>query len=169
MKDFDLTDIGGVLVCLNYSDAEDLGYADELVTYDFSDENQAREAIRRWVLDDFKFSFRTDSAVERLKVALRVAMSVWGFYPAGPSLNGVEDSDYPKIRQFYLWLWDELFHEPFQSLENLSDYEQERCDVDFANALNREPPPNPKYRGIEYYDELIVAYGLPPARLSQCA
>lgn len=165
-NDFTLFDAHTLLEHVGFSDrAEHEGYLRELESLDYSNEDQARLAIRKWLLPAFNaWSGQTEIGRRRVRLAFRVALSRWGFVPHGPGFPGIEEEcppyrspqeTYRRLRQFHLWVWDELFQEPFVPLPDM-DSLLERDDVDFANAPN-DPSAwgAPHYRPITYWDGVL--------------
>lgn len=164
--DFTFFDLDVLMGSISLGDhAEHEGYIAELESLDFCREDQARDAIRKWLLPEFEISRGcTTVGHQRTKLALRVVLSRWGFLPHGPALPGVDDGRssnktvqevFMAQRRFYMWLWDELFHEPFSPLARTDDL-LERTDDAFANAPNNpEFWAEPRYRSLEHWDQLI--------------
>ena len=162
--DFTLSDLFALLDFIGErSEGED--YEDELNALDLSNVSQARYAIRTWLLPVYLRTWTSsESSRARLKSALRVVLSRWGFLPHGPSLPGIDSGSapgrepqeiYTLWRQFYRLVWDELFHERF---ERIADTEtlQERNDSAFVNAPSQpERWGAPQYRPLTYWDALL--------------
>lgn len=165
--DFTFSDIDSLMEFVTFSDrAEHEGYLAELEQLDFSHEDLAREAIRKWLVPEFESGRgRTAMGYQRTKFALQVALSRWGFMPGASDLPGIDEVRPPYRwtsqealvlkRQFYEWLWDELFHEPLTRIAN-TDALSERADVSFANAPNNpELWEAPSYRSLTHWDALL--------------
>lgn len=142
--------------------SEHEGYSQKLMTLNFQEEADGRNAIREWLIPEYKrCAGRTEIGRQRVREALTVAVSRWGFLPYFPNLPGIEEDDPPyrpvestfsMLRQFHLWLWDELFHEPFIPLSN-TDGLNERIDTSFTNSPNDpEDWGDPEYRALSYWD-----------------
>lgn len=165
-SDFTLFDIHPLLDYIGFSDrVEHEGYFAELERMDFSQEEQARAAIRKWLLPAFANGIgRTESGRMRAMTAFRVALSRWGFVASGPDLPGIFQSSPPyrpqadtlrMLRNFYSWVWDELFHEPFVPIAG-TDALLERIDATFAGTPHSPSPwGTPAYRPLTYWDDLI--------------
>jgi hypothetical protein len=165
-KDFTFIDVDSLVEFVSLSDrAEHEGYLGELEGLDFSQEEKAREAIRKWLVPIFEATRgRTPVGRQRVMVALQVAMSRWGFMPYVSDLPGIDEERPPYRpmqqtfdlkRRFYAWLWDELFHEPFVRLASTDDL-RERSDDAFVNAPNNpELWGTPRYRSLTHWDELL--------------
>lgn len=165
-QEFTFRDIACILDFVTLSElAEHDQIYDILATLDFTDEAQARMALRRWLLPVYhQWTGRTAVGRARTKIALKVAMSRWGFLPYGSDLPGIDEFQAPYRseveyfslkRQFFRWVWDELFHEPFMPLQN-TDSLLERSDTSFINAPNdpqRWGPPT--YRSLRHWDEYL--------------
>jgi len=163
---FTLFDIDSLMDFIGLTErVEHEGYLNDLECMDFRREDQARDAIRKWLLPVFEnWQGRSEIGRNRVKVSLRVIISRWGFLPCGPDLPGI-DNEAPPFRpivetislqrQFYLWLWDELFHEPFSPFSE-TDCFQERTDQSFVNAPNDpEEWGTPRFRDLSHWDAMI--------------
>jgi len=165
-QDFTFFDVDSLMEFISLGDRpEHEGYTAELERLDFSQEQQARGAIREWLVPIFDASRgRTPVGRQRVMTALRVAMSRWGFMPGVPDLPGIDERHPPYRqeqqtialkRQFYGWLWDELFHEPFVRIVG-TDSLRERSDEAFVNTPNNpELWGVPRYRPLTHWDELL--------------
>lgn len=163
-SDFTLSDLFALLDFIGErSEGED--YEDELNALNLSNPDQARYAIRAWLLPVYLRTWTgKESSRTRMKNALRVALSRWGFLPHGPSLPGIDggvtssrqqQEIYTLSRQFYMLLWDELFHEPFDRIGDTEEF-QERIDSTYVNAPGQpERWGAPQYRPLSYWDELL--------------
>ena len=142
-NDFTFVDIETLLMTVSLSEhAEHYGYLENLIQLDYSKEDQARYAIRRWLIPEYQLDHgRTEIGRERVKLALRVALSRWGRVYHGDALPGIDTQqrtpcDQIKAEhQFFMWLWEELFAEPFVPLGRTDDY-LERTDLAFTNAID---------------------------------
>ena len=165
-QDFTLLDASSLMEHVGLSDrSEHEGYLDELEQFDFSQEQQARAAIRKWLVPAFETGRgSTSTGRRRVREAFRVALSLWGFVPHGPGLPGVDEDrppyrpeqhTYALTRNFYAWVWDELFHEPFDPMP-ATDSLSERDDDSFVNAPNNpEQWGTPRYRSITHWDQVL--------------
>jgi hypothetical protein len=164
--DFTLFDAHALMEYVGFSDrTEHEGYRNELERLDFSREDQARSAIRKWLVPAFEAgNGQTPIGRRRLKTAFRVALSRWGFIPHGPGLPGI-DEDIPPYRpmqetfalerKFYSWVWDELFHDPFIPISD-TDGLCERSDDSFANSPNNPQLwSEPTYRPLSQWDSVL--------------
>lgn len=165
-QDFTFFDVESLLEFISLGDRpEHEGYFSDLEQLDFSQEEQARAAIRRWLLPEFERSQgQTAVGRRRVRTALRVAISRWGLVPCTSDLPGIDQVHPPYRpkqqtlalkRQFSRWLWDELFHAPFGRIANTDDL-QERADDTFVNAPNNpELWGPPRYRSLTHWDALL--------------
>ena len=165
-QDFTFFDVESLMEFVGLGDrAEHEGYLAELERLDFSQEEQARSAICKWLLPEFDSSQgRTPVGRQRVMTALQVALSRWGFMPCVSDLPGIDEVRPPYRlarqtlalkRQFYEWLWDELFHEPFVRIASTDDL-RERSDDAFVNAPNNpELWGSPRYRSLTHWDALL--------------
>jgi hypothetical protein len=166
MSDCDFTVIDLANLMQNFGlHAEHEGYLEQLELLDLSIERDARCAIREWLLPAYQeYWGRTSAGRTRMRESLRVALSRWGFLPHGPSLPGIDggvtssrqqQEIYTLSRQFYMLLWDELFHEPFDRIGDTEEF-QERIDSTYVNAPGQpERWGAPQYRPLSYWDELL--------------
>jgi hypothetical protein len=165
--DFTVSDVANLMENFGLH-AEHEGYLEQLELLDLSKEKDARQAIQQWLLPRYQeYWGRTSSGRTRMRKALRVVLSRWGFLPHGPSLPGIDSGlaarqdpqeIYALWRQFYLLLWDELFQEP---LDRTADTErlQERTDSVFVNAPDQpERWGVPTYRSLSYWDDLLCTH-----------
>ena len=136
-------------------------YSNDLIRLNFHQEEDSRGAIRKWLLPEYeRCAGRTEIGRARVKEALTVAISRWGFLPYFPNLPGIDEdppyrpieSTFSMLRQFYRWLWDECFHEPFVPKKDTEGL-HERIDTSFTNAPNDPTQWGvPKYRPLSYWD-----------------
>jgi hypothetical protein len=164
IHDFTVSDVANLLE--NFGEhADHEGYLEQLQSLDLSTTKDARHAIQQWLLPAYLEDWgRTSSGQIRLRESLRVVLSRWGFLPHGPKLPGIDSGVAPSRqpqenfalrRRFYLLLWDELFHEPFECIAN-TDAVQERIDSAFVNAPGLpERWGAPQYRSLTYWDQLL--------------
>jgi hypothetical protein len=161
--DFTLSDIHRLVDCVGFGDqTEHEGLTEKLEALDYKRETDARSAIRIWLLPTYKNYFEGNSeAIARFRYAFQVVLTRWGFLPHASSLPGIDElnaSDemrYPALRQFYLWLWDEIFHSDVVGLESTKDLE-ERIDSDFINfPKNPEYWGTAKYRSLQHWDDIL--------------
>jgi len=166
--DFSFLDIFELLSFVSFDECvEHEGYLDQLLALDFSKECDARFAIRKWLVPVFEDGRgRTEIGRQRVRNALRVAMSRWGFLPLEAAFPGIDDLNAPDRsapeifmlkRQFFRWLWDELFHEPYVTIP-IEDGTLERTDSNFVNAPNRpELWGDATFRPVAFYDRNIFS------------
>jgi hypothetical protein len=165
-QDFTFFDVNSLMDFVSLSDrADHEGYLAELERLDFSQEAQARAAIRKWLVPEFEdWQGRTLVGRQRVMAALRVALSRWGFMPHVPELPGIDEGRPPYRpvqrtlalkRQFYVWVWEELFDEPFVRIA-ATDSLRERTDEAFVNAPNNpELWRLPQYRSLSHWDQVL--------------
>jgi hypothetical protein len=162
--DFTLSDLANLMENFGLH-AEHEGYLEQLELLDLSTEKDARHAIREWLVPPYQEYWAwTSLGPTRMRESLRVVLSRWGFLPHGPSLPGIDSGSAPNRdphetyalwRQFYLLLWEELFHEPFERLVD-TDVLQERNDSAFVNAPGQPDRWGaPQYRPLTYWDDLL--------------
>jgi hypothetical protein len=162
--DFTVSDVANLMENFGLH-AEHEGYLEQLELLDLSTEEHARQAIQKWLLPPYQeYWGRTSTGRVRMRTTLRVVLSRWGFLPHGPSLPGIDSGPsarpnpqeiYTLWRQFYLLLWDELFHEPFHRIADTEGL-QERIDSAFVNAPGQpERWGTPQYRSLTYWDDLL--------------
>ncbi len=163
---FTLFDAESLMDYVGLSDrTEHEGYLSELIRLDFSQDDQARKAIQKWLLPKFEMGCgSTSCGRQRVRDAFRVALSRWGFVPLGASLPGIDEDrppyrpvqvTYALTRKFYGLVWDELFHEPFERIEDTESL-LERIDMEFINSPNHpERWGDPKFRSLSQWDEML--------------
>lgn len=162
--DFTLSDLFALLDYIGERSEEE-GYGDQLNALNLSDPDHARHAIQAWLVPVYRRTWiSTESSRKRLRTALQVSLSRWGFLPHGPSLPGIDTGAsapdepqeiYALWRQFYQLLWDELFHEPLEYFSNTAAL-QERIDIAFLNSPGQPKLWGaPQYRSLTYWDQLL--------------
>jgi hypothetical protein len=113
--------------------AEHFGYYEEMKLLDLSNETQARQAIKKWVLVKPMTDW-DESEKFQLKEALRYCISA-GVAQGSYWRPGIDDiknfrSAIAFLTLFDYWVWSELFSEPFVPAD-LSQYRQ-RVDSNFV-------------------------------------
>lgn len=104
---------------------------------DMNVEGNARQVIREYLKPEFE-SFDPVSrttAKESLRYALNKSGIPWDdlFHSAQPPFGPPDDP-----RQFFIWLWEELFPGESYFLESLAGYE-EHNDLEATNLITRSP------------------------------
>lgn len=142
MIDINLHHAAMVMTPFEEEVAEHYCYIDELNGLDLTREDQARYAIRKWLLHDLNLHFKdTDAGKSLRKESCRYCLTKeigWGNVWL-PGIDG--DANFKpysmehwkrEMQKFYLLLWSELFlGEPYKPAE-LSQYRQ-RVDDNFVN------------------------------------
>jgi hypothetical protein len=153
MIDITRSDVVFLFENFAFCEIEHMGWEHRLALVDLNEDRQLAAFIEEWIVPVFQQRFKTPHGIARCKASMRYFITkgqlFWTDYHPIKGIDEATDKDdyQRRLLRVHLAIWQRLFGEPFEPIEDLSLY-REREGTGFANAPDHPErwEKTPRYR-----------------------